>query len=53
MFNAYDNMQLYWNGVEVDGVYSGTGTGMSYSSANGAIGTYYPAESIIMEASTT
>ncbi len=39
-FNAHRNIQLFVNGVEYPGSYSGTGSGLSYSGSNGAIGTF-------------
>ncbi|MDZ7832974.1 MAG: LamG-like jellyroll fold domain-containing protein [Desulfobacterales bacterium] len=41
-FNAHKNMQIFVNGTEMAGfmIDSGTGSGLSYSSANGAIGNY-------------
>lgn len=43
VFNAHNDMQLFWDGEEIDGYYreDGTGSGLSYSTADGAIGLYY------------
>ena len=41
VYNAIDNIQLYFDGQEVGGYYSGTGSGLTYSSGNGALGMEY------------
>jgi hypothetical protein len=38
VFHALNNIQLFWDAVEYDGYYDGTGSSLSYSTANGAIG---------------
>ena len=38
VFHSHNNMQLYWDGIEYDGYYDGTGSGMRYSSGDGVIG---------------
>jgi hypothetical protein len=38
VFNAHNNMQQFWDGTEIDGTYFGTGSSMTYSNSNGAIG---------------
>jgi Concanavalin A-like lectin/glucanases superfamily len=40
VFHAHNNMQQFWDGTEIDGTYYGTGSSMTYSSSNGAIGHY-------------
>ena len=37
-------MKEYWNGAEVAGYYDGSGSGLSYSSSNGAMGLKYTSE---------
>jgi hypothetical protein len=39
---AYDDMHLFFDGVEIDGYYEGTGSSMQYSDGNGAIGKETP-----------
>jgi hypothetical protein len=38
VFNGATSQEIYWDGVLLDGVYTGTGSGMTYSSGSGAIG---------------
>ena len=41
VFHEHNNIQLFWDSVKYDGYNrEGTGSGMTYSNANGAIGTY-------------
>ncbi len=46
VINAYNDMQIFVNAVEPDGTYDGSGTQLTYSSDNGAIGKAYSGSSI-------
>jgi len=41
VFNAHNDMQLFWDGEVIEGYYDGSGSGLSYSNSNGAIGLHY------------
>lgn len=38
VFDGHNDHSLFWDSVELTGTYAGTGSGLSYSSSNGAIG---------------
>lgn len=38
VFDGHNDHSLFWDSVELTGTYDGTGSGLSYSSSNGAIG---------------
>ena len=38
VFRAADDIELYWDGLEVEGVYEGGGDSMTYSTGDGALG---------------
>ncbi|MCP4581985.1 MAG: hypothetical protein GY839_10225 [candidate division Zixibacteria bacterium] len=45
VFNGHRNVKLFWDGEEIPSYYDGTGSGMSYSGASGALGHHRPPDS--------